>query len=975
MQMENLNHTNDENNLRNVVEEKSEQQDSIHSLGLRNQRITPLLRQKSSNYSIAALELQYRIDIWLTTIEKIFEFLHSFVTFFISRSMFVLAVSTTCAYLAICCIISLQIVIIFTDYSGLSYTRLLMIFIVLFTWTYGSTIIVSRQVEILLLISETPFSFDRLKLSQLIAKETNPLRHPYFRLTTQALTRVPYPKFPTLTIVGVMVLFFGCITVALFAVGIMKSAFFFFLLFIISITFIAIWIRPRELIKDKLPTRPQSSIVSWSFLAMWLFGAICGLVTAGMSLCDIGLDNVYLGSTGFAVITLGFITSSIVLSLVHVGRDAWYKPIYYIWVEAGASPYIVGKVLITLMFAAFVVFIAAFILFMQNTSDFWERNRNLCIAAESIFMSINLTSCLVAIYVYMKPSKNVDLNKANAMIDVLYSDDVEPMMMDILYSESVETDSYYEREGGASGQVVEIQAKATGTLEKNGNLWNRIYNTILSKFSISSEWIMANLVFLLFLLFGLTINQPDGMTWFLSILYFVLTSVLLLALDLEISVGNIKQRHNNDINNWKAMQGMCMLTIIILVVILVPTSSIGLPSIFVITIFSHGFMILLFNLLLSSPYTAVSQQTIDLNMKLYFGYDTPIAEYCPVIVSKYKNRRFSLIYAILVVANAIGLFLFTWATISTHFDSISTTPSIVNSLEITASAIPQYGICASDTYSLNVIDVNYLVQMAYLRLPTDPKIDCGFTKPSNLITCLNFYFSNNYTKPALHNKPYNWELIDISVPKDSNSVIKSSFYSIKSTNANLIVIAVRGSVTGRDWLENFNLYVQITMLKIFSFIVPFTTIWPTAVTQTVVKVLSFSETLTLTNSYAGYYEPVVKYVNTLKKQYPTYNIAIMGHSLGGAISSIVGARTGTRSFNFESPGTVFTAIKFNIPSFSTTISQSEIVTIRYNDPLTYVDKQVSCSICIDSVDVALKCHSNLYYLLFLLIHRVGTCKC
>jgi hypothetical protein len=115
-----------------------------------------------------------------------------------------------------------------------------------------------------------------------------------------------------------------------------------------------------------------------------------------------------------------------------------------------------------------------------------------------------------------------------------------------------------------------------------------------------------------------------------------------------------------------------------------------------------------------------------------------------------------------------------------------------------------------------------------------------------------------------------------------------------------VVVGVRGSLTGRDWFEDLRLYVEITMLQVFSFFVPYVHIWPISMTNYAVKFLSFVQQLAFSKPLQHtYFDPVVSYVQSLQSmpQYTNYTIVTIGHSLGGTISSVVGATTGVRSVN------------------------------------------------------------------------------
>ena len=567
-------------------------------------------------------------------------------------------------------------------------------------------------------------------------------------------------------------------------------------------------------------------------------------------------------------------------------------------------------------------------------STYSDAQYGLLVASEIIFVVINILSCVAALVVYgkventkMKPLENQDLDVEGSTANPNQSPSTTataPVAPQAANSTTATTSV-----GAATEQVTE-------GLKKAGKWSLYASYKAFQGISESSGWVMTNFMFFIFLLVGLAMGQADPSSFIQAIIYFVIASLLMCSVYYPVEVKD-EDMHAGVI--FKTIQYMFIIAIIVLVVISVPTYGVGTSSLFVIMTFSHGLMLLLFDLLTSSSFPIVSQSTIDKNLKIYSGYNTVIAEYSPIMVKKYNDRIFKGFYGLAVILNAMALLLSTWAQFSTNFGNSVPVPE-VNSLELTASAIPKYGICSADTFTLNVIDTVYLVEMAAFFLPTDGTYDCGFYEPSNLIKCLNFYFTPNYTKPSLGGRPYNWQLLNVTIPKNNQDSVKTAFYGIKSDAANLIVVAVRGSTIGRDWLTNFDMYAEAVMLQVFSLIIPYIYIWPFEATQYVVKALSFMDTLAFLNNSGNYYNPVVEYVEYLQNKYPTYNITVMGHSLGGSIASIVGARTAIRSFNFEPPGNVYSALKFGISGFPTTISQSGISTVRINDPIPWVDKQV-----------------------------------
>jgi hypothetical protein len=422
---------------------------------------------------------------------------------------------------------------------------------------------------------------------------------------------------------------------------------------------------------------------------------------------------------------------------------------------------------------------------------------------------------------------------------------------------------------------------------------HKLFTTILKAFqslSESSGWMMTNFIFFMFMLVGLAAAGASTAVWFQAIFYFFIGSVLMCSVFYPIET-KIDESQNDEF--WKCVQFILLITSLVLIIIIFPLYGAGVSSVFLILAFSHGLMLLLFDMLLSAPFPIVTTTTVQKNLKIFAFSDTPVAEFSSLSVEKYNDRLFKGIYGLAVILNATAFLLSTYAQTSPFFGAGTGTATVVNSLDVNASSIPRYGLCSEDVYSLNPVDMSYLVALTYFKDPTNSSYDCGFFESTNLVKCLNNYFIPTYTIPNT-NKSYSWQLLNISIPKDNRANTKTAYYGIISTNANLIIVGVRGSTTGRDWLEDFNLYVEVTMLQAFSLLVPYIYVWPVAATGQFVKALSFIDVLTFLNGNRTYYEPVIEYISELQKQYPKYDYAVIGHSLGGATSGIVGAKMNIR---------------------------------------------------------------------------------
>lgn len=370
----------------------------------------------------------------------------------------------------------------------------------------------------------------------------------------------------------------------------------------------------------------------------------------------------------------------------------------------------------------------------------------------------------------------------------------------------------------------------------------------------------------------------------------------------------------------------------VLVVVIFFVAQFQLSVILVVLIMLHGFV--LWN------HHCYVQESDNTSTEDYFISGTKVFTFYE------KRRRLPAgTFILVVVLNIAVIFLAVWSQTSSINDNSGKAVK-VRSTDREAPSFYEdgYAICQNqDFFTLDAIDLAYLTELSYLVDPITRE-DCGLHEDTaQLQDCLGRYFSDSYVKAALNGMPYSWEVLKIESPSSSNDLTQVAYYSAKSETANLIVVGVRGSTTGRDWLEDVTMFSEIAIVQLFSLMVPMVYVWPKDATAIFVKLLSFSESLALTRGketiHDSYYDDVDSYVKSLKRDNPTYDIMVLGHSLGAALAQIVGAKNEVRAIGFEPPGIVFSHDKFQISGGIKVIDETAFSIKRDNDMVTWVDKQ------------------------------------
>jgi len=152
------------------------------------------------------------------------------------------------------------------------------------------------------------------------------------------------------------------------------------------------------------------------------------------------------------------------------------------------------------------------------------------------------------------------------------------------------------------------------------------------------------------------------------------------------------------------------------------------------------------------------------------------------------------------------------------------------------------------------------------------------------------------------------------------------FMHLRNVESGSDIIAVRGTASKLDMLQDLSLYMSIALLQTFSLIIPITSIAPTSFVIKMVWIASYFEGIVDDKIRDSYDTPVYNYAYNVLSNDDNYNLDslyIIGHSLGGGISQAVGAQlyymnqrylkknVDIKSLSLAAPGMLFGSKKFN----------------------------------------------------------------
>lgn len=161
----------------------------------------------------------------------------------------------------------------------------------------------------------------------------------------------------------------------------------------------------------------------------------------------------------------------------------------------------------------------------------------------------------------------------------------------------------------------------------------------------------------------------------------------------------------------------------------------------------------------------------------------------------------------------------------------------------------------------------------------------------------------------LHSLLPGFELVNRSSPASfSNRFSRSRvvFYELYSKERDISVITVRGTAAFEfsDWLADIDVWLEAATFQLFSKFLPGLSLWPATLRSQIIELINLAVDSFLPHErdpyFRHYYYPVLRHVQGMKSE----NIILVGHSLGGGVAKIVGAKTGHPAVSLAGPGIV-----------------------------------------------------------------------
>jgi lipase ATG15 len=183
----------------------------------------------------------------------------------------------------------------------------------------------------------------------------------------------------------------------------------------------------------------------------------------------------------------------------------------------------------------------------------------------------------------------------------------------------------------------------------------------------------------------------------------------------------------------------------------------------------------------------------------------------------------------------------------------------------------------------------------------------------------------------------------------ANFLTGVTFRDIYSSALNLSVIAVRGTAGKSDVIQDMDIWVTVTLFQAASYVGPS---FLQGATKDIIYWATFMKRTLKSPEARFYYEKLDDYIASIAGRQSA--IVLTGHSLGGGLAKIVGARNKLHAITFSGPGLEYTSRSVEVTTDA--LHHYAVSIVPDKDVVPRVDVQSASVLPIECDQDVMSCH-------------------